>query len=136
MSAASRKTDARPDDTAHVAVSAAEKRRGGIAARVKMARQMAGLSQGQAARLMDLHRPTISEAEAGRRRISADELAGFAKLYGVSVEWLSRAELESVDPKDSRVELAARELTKLQPQDLDRVLQLLAALRAPGEHAP
>ena len=35
-----------------------------IAQRFRQAREQAGLSQGQAARLMKVHRPTISEIEA------------------------------------------------------------------------
>lgn len=107
-----------------------------IAGRLKMARQMAGLSQGQAARLMGMHRPSVSEMEAGRRRVTAEELVGFAKLYGVTTEWLGAAHSTVVSVDDSRIELAARELTKLQPKDLERVMQLLTALRAPGERAP
>ena len=97
---------------------------------------MAGVSQAQVARLMGLHRPSVTEAEAGRRRVSAEELGEFARRYGVSVSWLSGATAETIDPVDSRIELAARELTKLKSQDLDRVLRLLAALRAPERTSP
>lgn len=107
-------------------------RRIDIAMRLKLARRMAGLSQGQIARLMGLHRPTVSEAEAGRRRVPAEELAEFARRYGVSVAWLSGATPLAVDIEDARVELAARELSKLKSEDLDRVLELLAALRGTG----
>jgi transcriptional regulator with XRE-family HTH domain len=99
----------------------------GIPARLRAAREQAGLSQGQAARLLDMHRPTISEIEAGRRRVQAEELSRFAKLYKVTVSWLtSEAPEEAVDP---RVELAARELSKLKHDDLDRVLRLLSSMR-------
>lgn len=104
-----------------------------IGARLKAARELAGLSQGQVARLMDLHRPSISEAEAGRRRVSAEELASFATHYGVSVDWITGVVPQQADPKDARVELAARELSKLKAQDLERVLHLLAALRPQSE---
>jgi transcriptional regulator with XRE-family HTH domain len=97
---------------------------------------MAGLSQGQIARLLGLHRPSVSEAEAGRRRISAEELVQFGKYYGVSTEWLTGADPETVDPKDARVQLAARELSKLKDKDLERMLRLLAALRSPGKKTP
>nr|MDQ3081556.1 helix-turn-helix transcriptional regulator [Gemmatimonadota bacterium] len=52
-----------------------------IPARLRAAREAAGLSQGQVAKLMKMHRPTISEMEAGNRRISAEELAKLANLY-------------------------------------------------------
>jgi transcriptional regulator with XRE-family HTH domain len=97
--------------------------------RLRLAREQAGLSQGQVARLMDIHRPTISEIEAGRRRVTADELAKFSELYDVSIEWLSTASTE--DAADDRVRLAARELAKLKSQDLDKVLNLLRTMRKP-----
>ena len=36
-----------------------------VAERLRLAREQAGLSQGQVARLLGKHRPTISEIEAG-----------------------------------------------------------------------
>jgi transcriptional regulator with XRE-family HTH domain len=103
-----------------------------LADRLRMARDMAGLSQAQVAEMLDLHRPAISEIEAGRRKVSADELTKLSKIYGISVSWLTQAENEATDEYQDRVELAARELSKLQPADLERVLQLLSALRTRG----
>ena len=64
----------------------------GLSERLRFAREQAGLSQGQVAKMMDLHRPTISEIEAGRRRVTAEEMAEFAKIYEVSISWLSGSE--------------------------------------------
>ena len=97
-----------------------------IADRLRSAREMAGLSQGQVARLLNMHRPTISEMEAGRRKVSADELRSLAHLYEVDIAWLVGAKGTEDQP---RVELAARELAKLKNDDLDRVLRLLRSLR-------
>ncbi len=104
-------------------------RRALIAARLRAAREMAGLSQGQVAKLMGLHRPTISEAEAGRRRIPAEELAEFARIYAVSVSWLVGDREKVRDPDSDRVELAARRLSKLRPEDLRQLLHVVEALR-------
>jgi transcriptional regulator with XRE-family HTH domain len=98
-----------------------------IATRLKTAREQAGLSQGQVAKILGLHRPSVSETEAGRRSVSGEELAALAKTYGVSADWLTGA--DTPDPERDRLELAARELSKLNKQDLNRVLQLLASLR-------
>ena len=103
----------------------------GVAERLRMARGQAGLSQGQVARLLGKHRPTISEIEAGRRRVSAEELSRFADIYDVSASWLLGREVDSTEFED-RVQLAARELAKLRPNDLDRVLGLLQTMRDPG----
>jgi transcriptional regulator with XRE-family HTH domain len=100
---------------------------GTVAARLRLAREQAGLSQGQVARLLGLHRPSVTETEAGRRRVTAEELAHLARIYGVSVAWLT--DTEESDTQRARIELAARKLAHLTPEDLDRVLELLAALR-------
>ena len=99
-----------------------------VAERLRLAREQAGLSQAQVARILGKHRPTISEIEAGRRRVSAEELGVFADIYEVSATWLLEREGESTE-QDDRVQLAARELAKLRPNDLDRVLHLLGTMR-------
>jgi len=65
-----------------------DERRADVARRLRTAREMAGLSQGQVARILQIHRPSVSEAEAGRRRVPAEELSELAKIYGVSVNWM------------------------------------------------
>ena len=101
-----------------------------VATRLRAAREQAGLSQGQVAKLMQMLRPTVSEIEAGRRRVAAEELASFARFYGVSVSWLID---EKPDVPDPAVELAARELVKLKSEDFDNVMKLLRTLRKSGE---
>lgn len=98
----------------------------GIASRLRAAREQAGLSQGQVAKMLGFQRPTISEIEAGRRKISAEELGKFASLYKVSISWLATDTPEIADPY---VELAARELAKLKKEDLDRLMILVRTLR-------
>lgn len=100
-----------------------------IAQRLRLAREMAGLSQGQVAKKLGLHRPTITEIEAGRRKVSADELSSLAAIYGVGVSWLVEEQAESSLSK-LRATLAARELGKLKPEDLDRLLKLIQALKS------
>lgn len=100
-----------------------------LADRLRAAREMAGLSQGQVARLLEVHRPCISEIEAGRRKVSADELARFSDLYGVELDWLLGKVAQERDPA---VELAARELSKLRPEDLERVVHLLKSIKRPA----
>lgn len=106
---------------------------GQIAARLRAAREQSGLYQGQVARMLDMHRPTISEIEAGRRRVSAQEIQRFASIYGVSVEWLLGGRGTSQGREEFRVELAARELAKLKDEDLQKVLDLLSMLRRTKE---
>lgn len=96
---------------------------------MRLAREQAGLSQGQIARLMNYHRPTISEIEAGRRKVSSDEVATFAHHYGVTVSWL----LNEDEGRDPIVELAARELSKLKPEDLEKFLRILRSMKKKNE---
>lgn len=100
-----------------------------LAARLREARKLAGLSQGKVAEMLDMHRPSVSEIEKGNRKVSAEELGKFAEIYDVSVTWLVGDSPEKLAANDPRLELAARELSKLKPQDFDRVLRLLAAMR-------
>jgi transcriptional regulator with XRE-family HTH domain len=93
--------------------------------RLRVARENAGLSQGQVAKLMGYHRPTISEIEAGRRKVTTEELGIFARHYGVAASWL----LGHLDERDPVVELAARELSKLKKDDLDRFLRILRSMK-------
>ncbi|MEK7801619.1 MAG: helix-turn-helix transcriptional regulator [Pseudomonadota bacterium] len=101
-----------------------------IASRIKEARKMAGLSQGQVAKLMNMHRPTISEIEAGNRKVSADEASRLAKILDVNIEWLMGKTPEGASDSDLRIELAARELYKMDGKDLERLLKLIFAMRS------
>lgn len=100
-----------------------------VASRLREARKLAGLSQGQVAKLLSMHRPTVTEIEAGNRSVNAEELATFAKAYDVSVSWIVGESPDQLGPEDPRLQLAARELSKLKPDDLERLLRLLAAMR-------
>lgn len=100
-----------------------------IVERLRTAREAAGLSQSQVAKLLEMHRPTITELEAGRRRIVAEELVRLADLYGVSLDWLTGKLPEKATLADERVAFAARDLKKLSSSDLDRVLSFIASVQ-------
>jgi transcriptional regulator with XRE-family HTH domain len=98
-----------------------------LARRLRIAREQSGLHQDAVAKRLGLMRPAISEIEAGRRRVKANELALMAELYNVSMEWLMSE--KSVD--SAKLAIAARGLAKLKPDDLDKILNLLNSLRSP-----
>lgn len=100
-----------------------------IGARLREARKLAGLSQGQVANMLGLHRPSISEIEAGNRKVSAEELSDLCDIYDVSLDWVLGKTPSAISSDDPRLELAARELSKLNPDDLNRLLQVIAAMR-------
>ena len=100
-----------------------------IASRIRDARRLAGLSQGQVAKMLGLQRPSVTEIEAGNRAVAAEELAMLAEIFEVSVAWLLGEGAARLDEHDDRLQLAARELQKLKPKDLDRLLSILASMR-------
>lgn len=53
-----------------------------IGSRLRVARTRVGLSQAEVARRLRMLRPTISQLEAGGRRLLAEEVPRFAALYG------------------------------------------------------
>jgi transcriptional regulator with XRE-family HTH domain len=110
-------------------IESKDSKRAAIADRLRQARKAAGLSQGQVAKLLNMHRPTISEIEAGNRRVSAEELSKFSEMYDITVSWLIGETGDQLEIDDPRLQLAARELSKLNPDDLERLLRLLASMR-------
>lgn len=96
-----------------------------IAKRLKEARIQSGLSQDQSAKLMSLQRPTISEIEAGRRKVSAEEIIQFSELYDIDSSWLLLRENNS---QDANYMFAARELGKLDQEDIKKVIDILKIL--------
>lgn len=101
-----------------------------IGSSLRMAREMSGLSQAQVAKMLSLHRPSVSEMEAGRRKVSAEELCKLAEIYDVKLTWLTGSDSGESIEEDEKIRLAARELAKLKPQDYERVLFLLRVLRS------
>lgn len=98
-----------------------------IAERLKEARLQSGLSQENAAKILGLQRPAISEIESGRRKVSAEEIIQFGRVYKVSTSWLllkEDVELES----NEQIKVAARELSKMSESDRQKLLDLLNIL--------
>ena len=98
-----------------------------LPSRLRDARTLAGLTQKQAAAILGVHRPTISQIESGQRRVSTEELQRFAKAYDVSASWLLGEGTD--DAYTDQVQVAARALGKLDQEDLDRLMTVLSSLR-------
>jgi transcriptional regulator with XRE-family HTH domain len=63
-----------------------------LALRLRAVRLERGHTQAEVARALGLHRPAVSEIEAGRRSVTSDELAELSRLFSVPVsELLSSA---------------------------------------------
>jgi transcriptional regulator with XRE-family HTH domain len=98
-----------------------------IGARIKDARVLAGLSQAQAAEKLDIPRPAISEIESGKRKVSVEELKQFSELYRVDTSWLLLQDDEQHE-LPANVRFAARELNKLKPEEMNKVIDLIRML--------
>ena len=94
-----------------------------VGARLRGAREAAGLTQTDAAADLRVARTTLVAMEQGRRRVRTDEIQHLARLYGTSVNALLRREAVHVDlvprfrklstANDVSAERAARLLTDL-----------------------
>ena len=94
-----------------------------IGARLRGAREAAGLTQTAAAADLRVARTTLVAMEQGRRRVRTDEIQHLARLYGTSVNAVLRREAVHVDlvprfrklptANDEAAERAARLLTDL-----------------------
>jgi len=101
-----------------------------IGERLRWAREQAGLTQAQIAHMLNYHRPTISQIEAGQRIVRPDEIARFATLYGVQEKWIIHGDNGIPPNQDARVEIAARELAKLRKEDLEAILKVIKVMRS------
>lgn len=97
----------------------------GLGSRLRQARDAAGLSQEQVARLLGLPRPAVTEMEKETRKVSAGELKELAELYKVSLEWLAGDLLN----QNRKVKIAARKLAALKERDLDAVMRIIDSLQ-------
>jgi transcriptional regulator with XRE-family HTH domain len=101
-----------------------------IAERLKLARELSGLSQAQAAKILSFSRPTITEIEQGRRNVTGAELVQFSDTYDVDVNWiLSGTEDEAAN---SKIQLAAREISKMSEGEVDKLFKLLSSMKKSG----
>lgn len=100
-----------------------------IGSRIGIARTQAGLTQAQVAKELNVPRPSISEIEAGRRKVSVEELRKMSDLFEVEMTWLAgQGEIEA-NPIRDKLQLAARNVADLSAEDLNKVIFLLESLK-------
>lgn len=89
------------------------------AKKLKEARNLAGMSQDEAANAMKISRRRLQTIEANESQVTSDEIVDFAKLYHVDVRELL---LESYNEEEQERILSNRygSLTKLYDQLSDR----------------
>ena len=92
-----------------------------IGERIKILRQYMGLTQEQVANILCLGRDAILKIEQGSRKITADEIAKFSKLYSISADELIAG--EKFNYNDEIV--FARGFGKLNENDRIEILKLI-----------
>ncbi len=100
-----------------------------LAERLRLARQMSGMTQKQVGKTLGLHRVTISNFEAGDRNPLACQLLPLSRIYDVSVGWLVGEADPELTLAEDKVKLAAEALTGLGDDHLDRLLNAMYALK-------
>src|SRR6266849_9240920 len=98
----------------------------GLGARLRDAREAAGLTQEQVAKLLGIPRPAISEMEGETRTVSAGELKQLAACYKVSLPWLAG---EPTYSDGEKIKMAARKLSALRDEDVDTVMRIVDSFR-------
>jgi transcriptional regulator with XRE-family HTH domain len=97
---------------------------------LKEAREALGLPQAAVADHLGIPRPSVSEMEAGRRKVTFLELQRLAKLYRRPLSFFtSSSEAESEPETDVALFRAAAELS---PGDREQVLRFAQFLRDAG----
>ena len=88
--------------------------------RLKQVRKSLKLSQEFVARQLEMTRTTIVAIEAGTRKVTADEVKKFAKLYGVSTDELLYGNVT----EDAEVRAFARAFSELSDQEKKEIMNL------------
>ena len=100
-----------------------------LAERLRLARQMSGMTQKQVGKTLGLHRVTISNFEAGGRNPLACQPLPLARVFGVSAGWLVGEADPGLTLAEDKVKLAAEALTGLSDEQLGRLLNVIHYLK-------
>ena len=91
-----------------------------IGIKLRKAREYLNLTQEQVADILDLGRDAIIRIEKGTRKISADELNDFSRLYKISMD-----EIMNDTPYVSNEQAYARGFEKLSLRNQKEILDLI-----------
>lgn len=105
-----------------------------LARRLKESREFLGLTQEDVSSALHIQRTSVHAIEAGKRNVSATELAQFSKLYDRRVEWLLGNDIAEIET-DSALFRVARELTEHDRVQLLKFAEFLASGNPPAGQA-
>lgn len=96
-----------------------------IGIRLKETRNNVGMYQEDAARSMEMSRPTLSAIEAGKRAVTAEEIKDFAGLYHVTTNWLLFGADQEEENRMQRLGAYYQLFMKLSGQEQKKVIQFM-----------
>lgn len=102
--------------------------------RLKEAREVLGLSQASVANHLDIPRPSVSDIESGRRKVTFLELKALARLYRHPIAHFSGENSEP--PANETTGALFRAASVLSPIDQQQVLRFAQFLRDAGPALP
>lgn len=97
--------------------------------RFQEAREMAGISAEQAAKYLSFPLSDLLKIESGQIDISDEVIQRLAIFYEVDYEWLRSRTSNTHLPFLGDLPIAPRELEKISPEELPKLLQILVAIR-------
>lgn len=92
-----------------------------IAEKLKDLRVRLGFSQEYVAKCLEISRSAVTQIELGNRKITAEEIQKFCRLYHVSADYLLNQELI-----ESKQVIFARGFEELNENDQQEILNLIA----------
>ena len=101
--------------------------------RLREARRAADLSQEAVANETGLTRTAISAIEKGTRKVTADELVMFSRLYGISVDVLANGPSPEEDPDQIFAESFA-DLSEIDKKEIMHMIKFKRARKERKEH--
>lgn len=102
-----------------------------LARRLREAREFLGLSQGDVSEVLGIPRASVSQMEAGKRKVSAAELRELARLYRRAPEYFLTGEAE-IASDDATMQALFRTTSDLTDTDRKQVLNFARFLRGAG----
>lgn len=102
-----------------------------MTSRLRRAREIAGLSLGQAARRLGTSTTALSDFEMGESTPSAATIRVLASLYCVSISWLSGADPVIADDVRRAIDTAI-----LSNADRASLIDVIGAICTPDDRAP
>lgn len=91
-----------------------------LAERIRACRSKLHLSQEYVANYMAMNRASIAQIELGKRKVTAEELAKFSSLFGVSADALLNGENVKMPTT-----MLARSFTQLDERDQEEIMSLI-----------